>query len=245
MEITQEQTKSLQPSEGSQNVNKLTKKTERCKSHEEKTSKLCFRCGIKEHDPKACPAINWECFVCKKEGHKSKVCRKRKNIVKLLENCFTLSHYNPQNEIIITTDASAYGLGAILSQKIDGEVRPIMCASCTLNSAEMNYSQVEKEAMAIIFAVKKINKFIYGQKFTLVTDHLPLKTLFDPKKNIPTLAHSRLQRWAIILSGYQYEIHYTKGSEVANDDGLSRLLLEKDSDITAEEVQQETRKTQN
>jgi hypothetical protein len=85
MEITQEQTKSLQPSEGGQNVNKLTKKTERCKSHEEKTSKLCFRCGIKEHDPKAFPAINWECFVCKKEGHKSKVCRKRKNKVNLVE----------------------------------------------------------------------------------------------------------------------------------------------------------------
>jgi hypothetical protein len=85
MEITQEQTKSLQPSEGGQNVNKVTKKTERRKPHEEKTSKLCFSCGIKEHDPKACPAINWECFVCKKKGHTLKVCWKRKNKVNLVE----------------------------------------------------------------------------------------------------------------------------------------------------------------
>jgi hypothetical protein len=121
------------------------------------SSELHPLCQLLRKDTK----FEWS-IKCKRAFEKTK---------KLLENCFTLSHYNLKNEIIITTDASAYGMGAILSQKINGEVRPIMCASCTLNSAERNYSQVGKEAMAIIFAVKKFNKFIFGQKFTLVTDH--------------------------------------------------------------------------
>ncbi|XP_031330712.1 uncharacterized protein K02A2.6-like [Photinus pyralis] len=149
----------------------------------------------------------------------------------LLGHCFTLTHYNPDNEIIITTDASAYGLGAVLSQKVNNEVKPVMCASCTLSAAEKNYSQVEKEALGIVFAIKKFHKFIFGHKFTLITDHEPLKTIFGNKKSIPTLSHSRLQRWAIILSGYEYNIIYKKGSEVANADGFSRLPLKLNSGV--------------
>jgi hypothetical protein len=80
------------------------------------SSELHPLCQLLRKDTK----FEWS-LECKRASEKTK---------KLLENCFTLSHYNPKNEIMITTDASVYGLGAILSQKIDGEVRPIMCASC-------------------------------------------------------------------------------------------------------------------
>lgn len=72
--------------------------------------------------------------------------------------------------------------------------------SRTLSQAEQNYAQVHKKELALI----------YGHKFTLVTDHQPLKTILGPNSNIPTLAHSRLQRYAIILSAYHYNIPMLK-----------------------------------
>lgn len=140
----------------------------------------------------------------------------------LLENQLIV-HYDCNKELFLTSDASKYGVGAVLSHKIDGE--PISFASGTLNSAQKNYSQVEKEALAIIFAVKKFHKFLYGRKFVLVTDHQPLKFIFDPLKRIPVTANARLQRWALLLSGYSYEIRYRKGTLLANADALSRLPL--------------------
>ena len=63
----------------------------------------------------------------------------------------------------------------------------------------------------------------YGRKFLLVTDHKPLVTLLGPKRGIPTLAAARLQRWAILLSAYQYKIEYRSALKHAN--ALSRLPL--------------------
>lgn len=71
--------------------------------------------------------------------------------------------------------------------------------------------------------MKRFHKFIFGQKFTLVTD--PLGTMFGPENSLPTMAHSRLQRWAIILSAYDYKIVYKRGTEISNEDCLSRLPL--------------------
>ncbi|CAB3257988.1 unnamed protein product [Arctia plantaginis] len=140
-----------------------------------------------------------------------------------------LVHYDCMKDLYVTADASQYGIGAVLSHKIEKE--PICFASATLNNAQKNYSQVEKEALAIIFAVQKFHKYLYGRKFILVTDHQPLKFIFDPQKKIPVTANSRLQRWALILSGYIYEITYRKGSLLGNADALSRLPLPEKVDV--------------
>lgn len=152
------------------------------------------------------------------------------NSKKLLTENQLLVHYDVNKELYLTTDASEYGVGAVLSHKIDGE--PISFASGTLNSAQRNYSQVEKEALAIIYAVKKFHKFLYGRKFVLITDHQPLKFVFDPLKRIPVTANARLQRWALLLSGYNYEISYRKGTLLGNADALSRLPLPEMTEVS-------------
>ena len=115
----------------------------------------------------------------------------------------------------------------MLSHKIDDvSDRPIAYASRTLNSAEKKYSQIEREALSLVFGVNKFHKFLYGRKFVMYTDHKPLIAIFGDKKGVPAMAAARLQRWAIALSGYSYEIRYKNGKEHSNADALSRLPVE-------------------
>lgn len=118
---------------------------------------------------------------------------------------------------IVTTDASDFAIGAILSQGQIGRDLPIAYASRTLNQAETNYSTTEKELLAIVFAVKHFRPYLYGHKFTLVTDHRPLIWLNGLKDPV-----SRLARWKIKLSEYDYDIVYKKGTANSNADALSR-----------------------
>ena len=134
-----------------------------------------------------------------------------------------LIHYDPNKPLVLSTDASAYGVGAVLSHIMpDGSDRPIAFSSRTLTKSEQNYAQLEKEALSIIFGVKKFHKYIYGRKFSLLTDHKPLTTIIGPRKGDPTLAALRLQRWALILMAYDYDITYRRSEEHSNADFLSR-----------------------
>lgn len=65
----------------------------------------------------------------------------------------------------------------------------------TLSPAECNYAQLEKEAASLVFGIKKFHQYLYGRKFTLVTDHKPLMAILGPKKGIPSLVAAHLQRW--------------------------------------------------
>ena len=145
---------------------------------------------------------------------------------KLLQSANLLVHFQPDLELILASDASDYGVGAVLShQMADGAERPIGYVSRSLNKAERGYSTIEKEALAIIFGVKKFNQFLYGQKFTIQTDHTPLEGLFNEKKGVPQQASPRVQLWALTLAAYEYKIAYKAGTTNANADALSRLPL--------------------
>ena len=99
-------------------------------------------------------------------------------------------------ELILATDARQYGIGAVISHRMsDGSEKPITFASQTLSTAEKNNSQIEKDALAIIFGVKKFHLYLFDNFFTLVTDHHPLVCIFGPKTGMPTMTAARIQRW--------------------------------------------------
>ncbi|XP_044764458.1 uncharacterized protein K02A2.6-like [Coccinella septempunctata] len=154
-------------------------------------------------------------------------CKKSfQNIKYLLKSTEVLVHFDPNLKIKLTIDASPHGIGAILSHTYpSGAERPIAYASKSLTRAEKNYSQIEREGLAIIFGVIKFHQYLYAKRFTLVTDNKPLMAIFGNKKSIPQFSANRLRRWAVILSNYDYEIEYVKSTE-NNADALSRMLPE-------------------
>lgn len=118
----------------------------------------------------------------------------------------------------------------------DGSDRPVTFASKTLSPAERNYSQIE-EALAIVFAVKRFHHYLFGRSFTITTDHQPLTTIFGPEVGISPTAAGRLQRWALLLSGYNYNIQFRRTAQHGNADGLSRLPLQVKDDNPDEDDQ--------
>ena len=100
-----------------------------------------------------------------------------------------------------------------------------MYASISLAVAERRYSQLDKKGLAIIFAVKKLHQYIYGRKFIIYSNHKPLQHIFGQPKPVTTQASVRLQRWALTLGGYNYQIAFLPGKELGHADGLRCLPL--------------------
>jgi hypothetical protein len=98
--------------------------------------------------------------------------------------------------------------------------KPIAYASNSLSDAKKNYSQLDKEALVIVFGVKRFHQYIYGRLFTLITDHRPLLAILGPKIGIPPLAAARMQRWALILASYSYHLEFRRTTEHGNADAL-------------------------
>ena len=169
-----------------------------------------------------------------KQWHWTDDCQKAFfRIKKILISTEILAHYDPTKPLFLTCDASARGVGGVLSQRgADGGVeRPVAYVSRTLTDAEKNYSQIHREALAIVFCVTKFHQYLYGRRFVLRTDHKPLVSIFGPDKGIPTMVASRMTRWAIILSSYSYDIEYVR-TDQNGADGLSRLPVPtKDSQV--------------
>lgn len=144
-----------------------------------------------------------------------------------------LTHLNPDLPIVLATDACNTAVAGVLSHIQDGVNKPIAYISRALSKTERNYSTIDKEALAIIFSVIKLRQYLLGNKFTLLTDHKPLITLFGEHKGLPIMAAARMQRWAFILSGFDYNIQYIKGSSNPADH-LSRIPQENSKEHTFE-----------
>ena len=144
----------------------------------------------------------------------------------LLKSPKLLVHNDGGKDSILTCDASPVGLGAVLAHQMeDGTERPIGYASQTLTPAEHKYAHIDKEALAIVFGVKRYHQYLFGRKFVIYSDHKPLMYLFGEHRAISATTSTRVQRWALTLSGYQYSIVHRPGSKQGNADGLSRLPL--------------------
>ena len=127
--------------------------------------------------------------------------------------------YSLAKEVTLTCDASETNIDAVLSQ----EGLPIMYISKALTLAEQKYANIEREALSIVYVVKRAEKLLAGRHFTIRTDHRPLQFIFGEHKEIPKSTSARLQRWAILLMSYDYSIEYVPGEQVPHADALSRL----------------------
>ncbi|RLU20774.1 hypothetical protein DMN91_007388 [Ooceraea biroi] len=147
------------------------------------------------------------------------------NLKSALSSDLVLTHYDPTKKIVVAADASSYGMGAVLMHEFpDGTLRPILHASSSFDASERNYPQVQREALALVFAVKKFHCYIYGHRFDLQTDHKSLLAIFGSKTGIPAHTASRLQRYDVILLAYDFTIQYVNTDNFGYADVLSRLI---------------------
>lgn len=136
----------------------------------------------------------------------------------ILSSAPALAYFDPKAEVTVQADASQYGLGAVIL--CNG--RPVEYASRALTSTEANaYAQIEKELLAIVFAMERFHTMVYGRKVTCVTDHKPLLTIC--KKALAS-APKRLQRMLLRLQRYNFDLIYSPGSQLVLPDTLSRAF---------------------
>ncbi len=128
-----------------------------------------------------------------------------------------LKPFNPYEPIEVICDASPTAVGAVMQQK----GRPVLYISKTLSAAERNYSQLDREGPSIVYAIRRLHKYLYGHKFKIVTDHRPLEFLFKPSGCRSAHANQRVLRWAMFLASYDYEIVGKRSEEIPVADMLS------------------------
>ena len=139
------------------------------------------------------------------------------NLKQLLTSTPVLGYPDSRGEFVIDTDASNYGLGAVLSQTQDGVERVIAYYSRALSQAERNYCATRKELLAVVQAVKHFHPYLYGKKFKIRSDHASLQWLLNFRH-----PEGQLARWIEVLQMYDFTIEHRPGKKHANADALSR-----------------------
>ena len=129
-----------------------------------------------------------------------------------------LAYFDPSKELSIQCDASGQGLGAALLQ----EGRPLAYASRALSDTETRYATIEKEMLAIVFALEKWHQYTFGRPLTVYSDHKPLEAIM--KKPLDR-APKRLQGMLVRALAYDIKVQYLKGNDMFLADTLSRASL--------------------
>lgn len=122
-----------------------------------------------------------------------------------------------EKPFVVHSDASESGLGAVLSQEWEGEEHPVLYISRKLFPRETRYATVEKECLAIKWALESMRCYLLGRQFTLVTDHHALTWL-----NTMQSKNARVTRWYLAMQPFRFQIQYRPGRQHANADHLSR-----------------------
>lgn len=134
--------------------------------------------------------------------------------------------YNPNEECFLFVDASKYGIGAVLKQfQSDKILKPIAYFSKKLLKYQQNYDITELECLAIKEAVEYFHHYLYGNKFTVITDHNALRWLSSVKH-----PNTRLFNWSLKLSQYNFDTKYLPGKHNVEADTLSRNPIDFQSD---------------
>ena len=140
------------------------------------------------------------------------------HLKQLLQSTQVLAYPQFDKPFILETDASGFAIGFVLSQEHDGQLRPIHYAGRNLTEAEKKYSTTEREALAVYQGVNYFRSYLEDREFEIRTDHLPLTYVF--KRGY---GNSRIQKWALYLSKYRFDIRYKQGAQLHGPDTLSRI----------------------
>lgn len=159
------------------------------------------------------------------ESQKPESLQAIETIKRLLTEAPVLAIPRGDRRFILKTDAcSTWGLGGVLTQPQDeGEDRPIGYYARRLKSAELNYTVTEQELLAVVACARHFRSYLWGRKWTLITDHSALRWLHTMRDTVDGGMSSRLTRWSLLLQEYNFEVQHKPGKLHHDADALSRL----------------------
>lgn len=143
-----------------------------------------------------------------------------------------LQPYVPTKTSVVTVDASLNAIGAVLSQ--DGH--PVLFVSRKLTETERRYSNIEREALAVVWACTRLQQFLLGKRFVIETDHKPLIYILGDNHPVKTDISPRLMNLSIKVMRFDFEIRHVKGTSNVVADALSRVLYDDDDDVSLPQV---------
>jgi hypothetical protein len=144
---------------------------------------------------------------------------------KQLKNCLMsapiLAFPDFSKPFCLTTDASGYAVGAILTQYQKGKERLIACASRVLTTAEKNYSNPDRETLAVVYGVQNFRSYLWGTKFTIYTDNSAIAAINKQENS----TNKRAIRWYIVLSEYDFDMQHRSATQMRHADALTLPAL--------------------